>query len=135
VSLPRTWTKTEAFDRFGVKLINTRWSWSGTSVEGDVVALVLWKDAVKPSNGVFVYADIDDLDAEWRKRPGHAERVKHLARCRDELGGRFRAVIARAVDEKADPREIASCYPQERVWWQLDEFDDGTGAFTAHVVK
>ncbi len=133
--MPRTWTKTEAFNQFGAKLTNTRWSWSGVSPAGDVIALVLWKDSVKVRDGIFTYADEDDLNAEWRTRPGHAERVKHLAHSRDELGGRFRAVIARAVDEGADPREIAACYPQEGVWWQLDRFDERTGAFTASVVK
>lgn len=132
--MPRTWTKTEAFDHFGTKLTNTRWSWSGISPTGDVVALVLWQDAVKGRNGQLTYADDDDLDAEWRQRPGHAERIRHLAHSRDHLDGRFRAVIARAVDVNADPRDIAGCHPQQDVWWQLDEFDEATGAFKAHVL-
>jgi len=132
--VPRTWTKTDAFGHFGVMLANTRWSWSGVSRDNDVVALVLWKDAVKASNGAFTYADDDDLDAEWRKRHGHGDRVRHLILCRDRLDGRFRAVIARAVDVDADPREIAACYPQEGVWWKIDKFDENTGAFTAHVI-
>jgi hypothetical protein len=132
--VPRARTKTDAFQQFGVKLTNTRWSWSGVSPENDVVALVLSKDAVKACIGAFSYADDDDLDAEWRKRPGHAERVQHLMLCRDRLNGRFRAVIARAIDVDADLREIAACHPQEGVWWQLDDFDEATGAFTAHVV-
>jgi hypothetical protein len=37
------------------------------------------------------------------------------------------------VDVNEDPRRIASCYPQEGVTWQLDEFDESTGAFTAHA--
>jgi hypothetical protein len=39
--MSRAWTKTEAFDRSGTRLTNTRWSWSGISPAGDVVALVL----------------------------------------------------------------------------------------------
>jgi len=34
-----------------------------------------------------------------------------------------------------DFREMASCYAQEVVWWQLDDFDDGIVAFMAHVVN
>ena len=101
--------------------------------DGSVVALVLWQDAVKGRDGKLIYRDDSDLDAEWRQRPGHAERNRHLAHCRDNLDGRFRAVIARAVDVTADPRDIASCHPQEGVWWQLEDFDEQTGAFIAHV--
>jgi len=132
--MPRAWTKTDAFEYFGTHLTNTRWSWSGISQDGSVVALVLWQDVVKGRNGKLVYRDDDDLDAEWRKRPGHSERIRHLAHCRDELGGRFRAVIARAVDKDADPRDISSCHPQQGVWWQLDDLDEDTGAFRAHVL-
>lgn len=133
--MARTWNKTEAFQHFGTRLTNTRWSWSGISDDGQVVALVLWQDAVKGRDGKLVYRDDEDLDAEWRQRPGHAERIRHLAHCRDELEGRFRAIIARAVDKDADPRDIASCHPQEGVWWQLDHFDEESGAFTAHAVR
>ncbi|MHC9420583.1 hypothetical protein ACYZX9_18500 [Sphingomonas citri] len=133
--MPKTWTKTEAFEFFGAKLTNARWSWSGLSPEEDVVAIVLWQDGVRGKNGEMTYADDQDLDAEWRRRPGHAERNRHLALCRDKLDGRFRAVIARAVDTSADPRQIAACFPQEQAVWKLSSFDETTGAFTAEVVK
>lgn len=132
--MPRIWTKTEAFEHFGTKLTNVRWSWSGIAPDGGVIALVLWQDVVKGRNGELTYADEDDLDAAWRQRPGHAERVRHLVHCRDALDGRFRSVIARAVDVKADPRDIAACHPQQGVWWCLDHLDEATGAFRARVV-
>lgn len=131
--MPRTWTKTEAFAHFGTKLTNAQWSWSGIAPDGSVVAIVLWQDGVKGRDGGLTYADDDDLDAEWRRRLGHAERVRHLVHCRDALEGRFRAVIARAVVPITDPRQIASCHPQEGVWWRLEDFDETTGAFRAHV--
>ncbi len=135
LTMPRTWTKTDAFAHFGTMLTNARWSWSGIAPDGSVVALVLWQDVVKGRDGRLTYLDDEDLDAEWRRRPGHTERVRHLAICRDRHDGRFRAVIARAVDATADPRDIASCHPQEGVWWRLDEFDEATGAFRAHVER
>lgn len=95
--MPRTWTKTEAFAHFGTTLTNARWSWSGIAPDGSVVALVLRQDVVKGRDGRLTYFDDEGLDAEWRKRPGHTERVRHLVRCRNALEGRFRAVIARAV--------------------------------------
>lgn len=103
--------------------------------DGSMVALVLWQDAIKSREGKLVYHDDSELDAEWRTRHGHNERIRHLAHCRDKLEGRFRVVIARAVDREADPRDIASCHPQEGVWWKLDEFDEETGAFSAHVLE
>lgn len=133
--MPRIWTKTEAFAHFGTELTNARWSWSGIAPDESVVAPVLWQDGVKRREGRLTYFDDDDLDGEWRRRAGHTERARHLAICRDRHEGRFRAVIARAVDPAADPRDIASCHPQEGVWWRLDEFDGTTGAFRAHVER
>jgi|ERR1051325_8465881 hypothetical protein len=132
--MPRNWNKTEAFAHFGVQLDNVRWSWSGVSANSGVVAVLLWQDAVKGREGQLSYADDEDLDAPWRERLGHAARVRHLAHCRDHLDGRFRAVIARAVDVNADPRKIASCFPHEGATWKLDHLDESTGAFTAHVL-
>lgn len=129
------WNKTTAFAHFGVVLANTRWSWSGRSADMQTVALVLWQDRVKGKNGALTYDDTDDPAAEWRRRPGATERTELLRYCRDHLGGRFRAVIAVAVDVNADPRETGRCFPQKNVWWLLDEFDDVTGAFGAHVLR
>ena len=130
-----TWNKTTSFDHFGAKLVNTRWSWSGRSDDGSVVALVLWQDGVKGRNGDLTYDDTEEPDAEWRSRPGAKERTDLLKHCRDQLGGRFRAVIAVAADVEADPRQIERCFPQKGVFWHLDIFDEVTGAFSAHVIR
>lgn len=129
-----TWNKTSAFEHFGVKLVNVRWSWSGLSHDGSVVVLVLWQDGVKGRDGRYAYDDTAEPDAKWRRRPGSRERTALLATCRDKLGGRFRAVVCRAVDVDQDPRQIASCFPQKNVWWEIDTFDQCTGAFSARVV-
>ena len=129
------WNKTTSFEHFGVKLVNTRWSWSGRSEDGSVVTLVLWQDQVKGKNGDLKYDDTKDPEAEWRSRPGSIERTKMLIHCRDHLGGRFRAVIAVAVDIDADPRKIERCFPQKGVFWQLDDFTATTGAFSAQVIR
>ena len=131
--MPKTWSKTDAFALFGTNLTNVRWSWSGVSEDEQTVAIVLWQDAIKGKGGQLTYADDEDLDAAWRKRPGHAERNKHLKFCQEKLEGKFRAVIARAVDTSADPRQIAACFPQEGVIWRLRSFDETTGAFTAEA--
>lgn len=133
--MPKGWTKTTAFDHFGVHLENVQWSWSGGSDGGETVAVVLWQDGVKGRDGNLIYHDDEDLDAEWRERIGNKRRIIHLAHSIDQLGGRFRAVIAKAEDITADPRKITRCFPQEGVYWQIDSLDRTTGAFTAHVIR
>lgn len=133
--MPRHWSKTEAFAHFGVSLENVRWSWSGVSDDERTVALVLWQDGVKGRNGELRYHDDEDLGAEWRQRIGAVRRAEHLRHATGRLNGRFRAVIARAVDPSADPRQIQKCFPQEGVEWQVESFDEETGAFRAFAVR
>jgi hypothetical protein len=128
------WSKTDAFAYFDVVMENRRWSWSGVSGDGATVVLVLWQDRIERRKGRYSYADDKELDAEWRRRPGHSARIRHLKHALDNLGGRFRTVIAKAEDTRASPRKIASCFPQSEVFWQLDSFDEESGAFTAHVL-
>jgi hypothetical protein len=112
-----------------------QWSWSGVSESGSTVVVVLWQDGVKGRDGNLVYLDDKELDAEWRQRIGNKRRIEHLIHARDKLSGRFRAVIAKAVDAKADPRKIEKCFPQTDAQWQLDYLDETTGAFRAHIVR
>jgi len=133
--VPKEWTKTDAFAHFGVTLDNVQWSWSGVSADRDTVAVVLWQDGVKGRNGALVYLDNEELDAEWRDRIGNKYRIKHLRHAMDHLDGKFRAIIAKALDVNADPRKIAKCFPQEDVFWKIDSLDNITGAFTAHVLR
>lgn len=134
--MPRQWSKTDAFAHYGVEMENTRWSWSGVSDDGQFAVLVLWADNVRrDAEGNFIYEDNKDLDAEWRRRPGHTARVRHLLHVRDQLAGKFNAIIARAEDRNASPRKIQSCYPHKGVVWRLTNFDPSTGAFTAQAER
>lgn len=133
--MPRQWNKTEAFGHFGVPLENARWSWSGVSEDGATVALVLWQDGIKGKGGQLTYRDDEELEAEWRNRIGARRRIEHLKHSVEHLGGKFRAVIAKAVDPEADPRQIEKCFPQEGLWWKIETFDPSTGAFKAQIVR
>ncbi len=133
--MPENWNKTTSFEHFGIALTNTRWSWAGKSADGSQVAIVLWQDGVKGRDGELTYDDTENPDAEWRSRPGSIERTAILKHCQDHLAGRFRAVIAVAADTREDPRQIARCFPQKDVYWQLDSFDETNGAFAAHIVR
>jgi hypothetical protein len=131
----KEWNKTTAFGHFGVPLENVQWSWSGVSDDGQTVAVVLWQDGVKGRDGALVYLDDEDPDAEWRSRTGNKRRILHLKHALDALDGKFRAIIAKAVNVNDDPRKIEKCFPQEGVFWKIDSLDEVTGAFTAHVVR
>jgi hypothetical protein len=58
--------------------------------------------------------------------------MDNLAWARDHCGGRFNVIIAKAKDERADPRSIDECYP---VKWsmKLIEFDSAAGTFMAEA--
>lgn len=131
----KAWNKTTAFGHFGIVLENVQWSWSGISEDGGTVAVVLWQDGVKGRDGALIYRDDEDLEALWRQRTGNKRRIIHLQHALDALDCKFRAVIAKAVDINADPRQIEKCFPQEMAYWKLDTFDPVTGAFTAHILR
>ena len=133
--MARAWTKTEAFEHFGVELENVQWSWSGISRDGGRVAVVLWQDGVKMHEGHLAYYDDQDLDAEWRDRIGNKRRVLHLVHAREKLDGCFQAIIAKAADRDADLRKIEKCFPQVEGHWLLEFLDEETGAFRAHIVR
>lgn len=132
--MARVWTKTEAFEHFGVVLENVRWSWSGVSRDGSAVAVVLWQDGIKRHDGNWVYNDVHDLDAEWRNGIGNRRRIQHLSHTRDNLAGRFQVIVAKAVDLGADPRQIEKCFPQLEGYWMLAFLDETTGAFRASMI-
>lgn len=120
-----------AYRSFGATLTNERWSWSAITDVGEVI-LTLWKDELnyrtKPASyDLFGHPRL----AEWTDRPGNRERIEHLKWARDRSGGRFRVVIATAVDEDANIREIAEAYPRPNIIMRLVDLDERTGEFRA----
>lgn len=126
--------KVEAFARYGVKLKNDRWSWSGISPAGDVV-LGLWQDEFDFRSTPPSYRANAETIALWHDRPGNRERIEHLAHARKNTGGRFRVVVMRAKDITADPREVAEAFARENMNMELVEFDEDSGLFTARLVS
>jgi hypothetical protein len=58
--------------------------------------------------------------------------MENLAWSREHCGGRFHVIIAKAKDERSDPRVIDECYP---VKWamKLTEFDPVAGTFVGET--
>jgi hypothetical protein len=127
--MSKEWTHSGAFAHFGASPRNIQWSWSAKSADGKTVVLTLWKDKITRRDGRVLY-EWGVLPDQVRRRPGFSELMENLAWARDHCNGRFRVIIAKAKDERADPRSIEECYP---VKWamKLIEFDPIAGTFTA----
>lgn len=127
--------KVAAFAHYGVVLRNDQWSWSGRTPSGEVV-VTLWRDEFNYRDKPVSYStqNSQNLD-QWVNRPGNQERIENLKWARDKNGGRFRVVIATAVDTAAEPRSIKEAYPQPKMIMQLLEFNEETGEFKAELVE
>ena len=64
------WTRKRCFDFYGVVPKNPRWSWSGRSPYGKVVAVTFWKDEFE--NGGRTYRlDPAKRKGKWIGSPAH----------------------------------------------------------------
>jgi hypothetical protein len=130
--MPKKWTHTEAFAKFGTVPKNTRWSWSARNEERKIVVATLWQDQFTRQDGRLVYERPGFIGPNDKKRPGLTEWVENLTWARDHCEGRFRVISAIARDVSADPRSIAECFPTEMVM-RLTRLDPETGAFSAEA--
>jgi hypothetical protein len=137
--MPKNWRLAEALAHFGAAGKNPRWSWSGRSADGRTVVINLWRDRIRRDiNGQWLYDEFDRTDLEdpyrlsdWTQRPGNRERLENLIWARDHCEGHFRVIVIVAKDTGADPREIADCYPQDKLQMRITELDEQTGRFRA----
>jgi hypothetical protein len=77
------------------------------------------------------HARVREDAAEWIKRPGNRERLENLKWAKENCGGLFRVVIAKAKDVTARPRAIMECFPQPNLIMKIMELDEATGEFRA----
>jgi hypothetical protein len=140
--MPKAWGLAESLAHFGAAGKNPRWSWSGRSLDGETVVINLWRDRVQRENGLMVYDEFARPDLQdpehlpaWMARPGNRERVENLTWARDHCDGYFRVIIIVAKDTNADPREIAECYPQQKLRMRITDLDEQTGRFRAVQAK
>jgi len=118
----------QAFDFFGVKPKNIRWSWSGRSIDGSTVAVRLWQDRFE--NGTKIYRSwSSDKPGEWKSRPGFVELIENLVHARDHLNGIVSVIILVAKDKRATPRSIARSFPHASLKMRVVELDEKEGTF------
>jgi hypothetical protein len=118
----------KAFEHFGVVPKNIRWSWSGRSPDGSVVAVRLWQDRFE--NGGRTYRSwADDQPGGWKSRPGFVELIENLVHARDHLGGVVSVILLIAKDQKASPRSIERSSPAPNLKMRVAELDEDQGTF------
>ena len=107
---------------------NTRWSWSGRSLEGNDVAVTVWRDRF--DNKGRIYRSLkSDRPGEWKSRPGFTELIDNLVYARDVLEGKFHVILAIAKDEAAVPLSIERSFPQPELKMRVVELDEAEGTF------
>lgn len=118
----------KAFEYFGVVPKNIRWSWSGRSPDGSVVAVRLWQDKFE-DKGRQYRSWSDDVPGAWKSRPGFTELIENLAHARDHLDGVVSVILLIAKDKDAVPRSIDRSSPAPNLKMRVVELDETEGTF------
>ena len=129
--MTKTFNHKQCFDAFGVVPKNLRWSWSGRSDDGKVVAVTLWKNKFKEQAKVYDNFDMD-IDDE-RRRPGYSEMMENLQHALDHTDGIVKVIAAIPVDPARKTWSIGECYPTKMVM-RITHFDLETGRFALRAV-
>jgi hypothetical protein len=133
--MPQKLGLAESFAHFGATGKNRRWSWSAKSADGKTVVMALWKDGFDYSSQPIAYDTINrkNLPA-WISRAGNRERLEYLMWARVHCNGIFKVVVVVAKDEKAEPRKIAECFPQDKMTMKITDLNELTGEFRAVLI-
>jgi hypothetical protein len=126
--VPKKYNHTQCFEFFGVKPRNIFWSWSGRSDDGKDVAVTLWQDGFEDKGRIY-RSWRTDRPGEWKSRPGFVELIENLALARNNAEGRVHVIVAKAKDEKAQPRSIERCFPQPNLKMRVVELNEAEGTF------
>jgi hypothetical protein len=126
--MAKKWTHTAAFEHFGTRPRNVRWSWSARSDDGKIVVGTLWKDEFSGDRKRFYERPGLDPGTSPQRRLAFDEWKENLIWAQDHCDGRIHVIIATAKDVRAVPRSIAECYPTKMIM-KVRLLDRDTGAF------
>lgn len=125
-------TRKAAFEHFGTKQRNLRWSCSARSSDGKMVVVTLWKDRFETRDGRSVYErcgfDSDASGFSLRER----ELMRNLEWVQGNCGGYFSVIVAIARDTSAPSRRIKECFPSKLIM-RLTHLNAATGAFASEA--
>jgi hypothetical protein len=130
-------TKTEAFRAFNIKLLNTRWSWSGISDDKKHVASTIWTDECKWNKEKRIYLTevTEEWNYNWKSDKGNIERIKHFKHCIKELDSMFWVVFVKPKEIIFDePREAENHSPYTSMMFKLTSFREDTGIFASESI-
>jgi hypothetical protein len=131
--MSRKLTHKECFDFFGTVPKNPRWSWSGRSPDGKVVAVTFWQDQFE--EGGRVYRGRRRPDEKAMNKPGRTELLENLKWAHENCNGVLRIIIAIPKDPKAEPRSILECFPHKTLRMRLTHFDEAAGLYVAERIE
>jgi hypothetical protein len=118
----------KAFEHFGVVPKNIRWSWSGRSPDGSIVAVRLWQDRFEDGGRTY-RSWTSDQPGEWRSRAGFVELIENLAYARDHLDGVVSVILLIAKDKTVSPRSIQRSSPAPKLKMRVAALDENEGSF------
>jgi hypothetical protein len=120
-----------AFQAYGARGKNPRWSWSARTPDGQIV-MTFWNDQFRREGSRLVYSTIGRSDLpEWQDLPGNRERIENLLWARDHCDGFLKVVVVIAEDPNASQRKIADSYPRRNLLMKLTDLNESTGEFSA----
>ena len=130
------WTHSTAFEFFGVKPKNPRWSWSGRNEQTKTVVHTLWQDSFKREGDTLMYERTHGLrNSATINKPAYNEFAENMEYARRDCNGEFNVIIARAKDTKVNPRSIEECWPAPKLRMKIRSFDISTGLLVAEALQ
>lgn len=128
--------KISAFARYGVKLRNDRWSWSGRTANDEKVVLQLWNDHFDWDSDPISYSDFDDPRLPiWRHRLGNRYRIEDIKWAEDNCDGKFYVVLATSKTPETNTRETVKACARPDLLMKVVRFNKETGELFAQKVK
>jgi hypothetical protein len=129
--------KTQAFEAYGAKLRNVRWSYAALTPDGELV-VQLWSDKLKGDRGHWRYNDWGNEKLApgnpGTRRRGNLERTAFFTQI--GIGGLFRVVIGFPTKSPSDgkTRGTKAAEAANDVVMRLVDLDEATGRFIAEQV-
>jgi hypothetical protein len=123
-------TRKSAFEQFGLRPANIRWSWSAKDTARKLVVMALWDDHLAVREGSHFYQRLAVNPLNPPKSNGYRELMRNLAYVRDECDGVVHIIIDIAINYDIDPRKVKHCWAIDKPL-KLLSLNEETGAYSA----
>jgi hypothetical protein len=127
----RAWTLSTSFEHFGAVRSRRHFGGSAISDNGETVVVALWEDEISRDDSVVTYRSRCEPTLKGKSERISLQWKSHLKWALTRCDGFVRVVVLRAVDTRASPRVMESCYPDDNLVLRITHFDAATGCFQA----